>query len=183
MPDQPLDGGAIRGLLEEVADALPADGPQLTIVVAGGSLLALHGLRQTTADVDSIRRLDGELRKAVTTVAVRHGLDPAWLNDRSAAFAPATLREKDCPVLLQRGRLNVLGVPLSQVFLMKLYAARARDYDDLIVLWPRAGFRSPEQAASALADAFPHAPDDPHLADYVRVIAEAAQDRDAPSGG
>ncbi len=112
----------------------------------------------------------------MTTVAVRHGLAPTWLNDRSAPFAPATLQDKDCPVLLQRGRLNVLGAPLSQVFLMKLYAARARDYDDLVVLWPRAGFRSPEEAASALFTAFPHAPDDPHLADYVRAIAEAAQD-------
>jgi hypothetical protein len=183
MPDQPLDGEVISALLEEVADALPADGPQLTIVIAGGSLLALHGLRQTTADVDSVKRLDEELRKAVTTVAVRHDLDPAWLNDRSAAFAPTTLQEKDCPVLLQRGRLAVLGAPLSQVFLMKLYAARARDYDDLVVLWPRAGFRSPEEAASALAAAYPHAPDDPHLADYVRAIAEAAQDGSAPTGG
>jgi len=176
MPDKPLHASLISALLAEVADALPTDGVQLTIVIAGGSLLALHGLRQTTADVDSIKRLDEELRTATTSVAARHGLDPTWLNDRSAPFAPATLQEKDCSVLLQRGRLNVLGAPLSQVFLMKLYAARARDYDDLVTLWPRAGFRSPEEAAAALFAAFPHAPDDPHLADYVRAIAEAAQD-------
>ncbi len=59
---------------------------------------------------------------------------------------------------------------------MKLYAARARDHDDLVALWPSSGFQSSEQAVSALFTAFPLAPEDAHLVDYVRVIAEAAQD-------
>jgi hypothetical protein len=71
---------------------------------------------------------------------------------------------------------------LSQVFVMKLSAARARHDDDLVVLWPP-GFRTSEDAASALAAAFPHAPDDPHLVDYVRAIAEAAPDASARTGG
>lgn len=174
MPDRPLDGRAIRAVLEQVAHELPREGPVHTLVIVGGSRLALQGLRDTTADVDSVRRLDAELEAAVRAVAERNGLHPSWLNDRSAPFAPATLRESDCPVLLQSGRLRVLGAPLSQVFLMKLYAARARDYDDLVALWPRIGFASPEAAADAFRGGFPHAPDDPYLSQFVSEIAEAS---------
>ena len=59
-----LDGDAIKRLVTEVADEL-AGTEQHTIVVVGGSLLAWHGLRETTRDVDSIRRIDDDLRDAV----------------------------------------------------------------------------------------------------------------------
>lgn len=174
MPDRPLDGPAIRAVLEKVAQELSAEGAVHTIVIVGGSLLAMQGLRHTTVDVDSVRRLDPELLAAVRAVAARRDLSPSWLNDHSAPFAPATLREQDCSLLLEAGRLRVLGAPLSQVFLMKLYAARARDYDDLVVLWPRAGFASPAAAATAFRAAFPHAPEDPYLSAFVGDIAEAS---------
>jgi hypothetical protein len=61
-------------------------------------------------------------------------------------FRPGTFQEQECEVLLDRGRLLVLGAPLDQVFLMKLYAARAPDYDDLVRLWPRCAFGTPEKA-------------------------------------
>jgi len=47
----------IRDYLDEVADALQPGSPRRTIILAGGSLLAWYGLRDTTADVDSIRPL------------------------------------------------------------------------------------------------------------------------------
>lgn len=126
--------------------------------------------------MDCVRHLDDELQTAVLAVAERHGLDPAWLNDRSAPFMPRTHRDRDCELLIQAGRLRVLGAPLSQVFLMKLYAARARNYDDLVTLWPRAGFTSPEAAADAFHAAFPHAPEDPYLSDFVRELAQTTDD-------
>src|ERR687889_2581814 len=90
VPDSPLDGGLIREYLREVADELPAWVPQHEVVLVGGSLLAWHGLRASTHDVESVRRLDEELRLAVAAVARRHDLAPRWLNDSAAAFAPAT---------------------------------------------------------------------------------------------
>lgn len=53
MPDRPLGADAIEHLLGEVADELPDDGRQRQFVVAGGALLALHGLRDATRDVAS----------------------------------------------------------------------------------------------------------------------------------
>ena len=62
---------------------------------------------------------------------------------------------------------------------MKLYAARDRDLDDLRALWPLAGFGSPQQAAEQLWQAYPHAPDDPYLANFSAGIAGTT----APGGG
>jgi len=56
-----LDGDTIRALVGEVADRLPPQGPQQLLVVAGRSLLAWHGLRASTRDVDSLRPLAAEL--------------------------------------------------------------------------------------------------------------------------
>lgn len=47
---------------------------------------------------------------------------------------------------------------------MKLYAARDRNLDDMRALWPLASFGSPQQAAEQFWHAYPHAPEDPYLA-------------------
>lgn len=57
---------------------------------------------------------------------------------------------------------------------MKLYAGRDRDIDDLLTLWPVSGFRTPEEAAEMFRCAYPHAPDDPYLASWVKRIADMA---------
>jgi hypothetical protein len=167
-----LDGQAIRALVGEVADRLPLEGPQRLVVLAGGSLLAWHGLRESTRDVDSLRPLDTELARAADEVGAAHGLAAGWLNARAAAFIPLTLHVEDCAVLLDHPRLRVLGAPLDQVFLMKLYAARDRDLDDLRALWPIAGFGSAQHAAEQFWRAYAHAPDDPYLANFIADIAE-----------
>jgi hypothetical protein len=89
------------------------------------------------------------------------------LNDSSAAFRPQTFVERDCEVLLDRARLLVLGAPLRQVFVMKLFAARVRtrDYDDMVAMWPGCGFDSAEQAVELYRAAYPHEVEDPYLVD------------------
>ena len=104
------------------------------VILAGGSLLAWHGLRAATRDVDSLRTVDPELAHAVAEVARIHDLAPEWLNHRAAMFTPATLTPADCVQLDVHPRLTVLGAPLDQVFVMKLYAARDRDLEDLRIL-------------------------------------------------
>jgi hypothetical protein len=140
--DIPLNASRILAYLSEVADALPPTGPRHTIVVVGGSLLALRGLRQSTLDVVTVARIEAELADAVASVARVHDLAPAWLNGASAPFRPQTFVQADCEILLDRPRLLVLGAPLRHVFMMKLFAARVRtrDYDDLVALWPECGF-------------------------------------------
>jgi hypothetical protein len=166
-----LDGDTIRRYLFEVADLLE-EGPPRVLVVVGGSLLALHGLRASTRDVDSIRALDDSLRRAAATVAVRHGLEESWLNDRAAMFWPVGLTEQMCAPLLEHERLLVLEPPFRFVFVMKLEANRRADWPDLRQLWPACGFESAEQAAELWRAAYPYKDPDPYLADYIRSLTQ-----------
>jgi hypothetical protein len=171
---EPLGHAQIRTYLLEVADALPAGGPQQLIVVVGGALLAWHGLRATTRDVDVVQRLDAELRDAVLVVAERHGLAPRWLNDDASRFVPRTLDVAECEVLGDHPRLRVLGAPLQQVFLMKMFSARAPDRDDLVAIWPHLGL-TPEQVVEGFWEAYPAAPPDEYLLAWISDIAAESE--------
>ncbi len=161
--------GAVAKILEENHVR------QSTLIVVGGSFLALHSLREATGDVDTISKITRSMREAVNQVAANRGLEPDWLNDRARPFAPDGLRTNACEVLLEHPRLLVLGPPADFVFLMKLYAARAPDYDDMIALWPRCSFSTPDDAVDRFYAAYPHDTPDPHLTEFVAGIAEAAR--------
>jgi hypothetical protein len=182
--DRLLDGDRIRAHLAEVAAALPTGRPQHRLILVGGSLLAWHGLRDSTRDVDSVAALDATLRHAVETVAARHGLAPRWLNDHARPFAPQTLREQDCDLLADLPSLLVLGAPLDQVFLMKLHATRVRtsDVEDMVALWPKTGFASASQAVALYYEAYPLAEEDPFLAAYVADLTGAPEHTEPAPG-
>jgi hypothetical protein len=167
MPEIALTGEQIRQYLLEVAQALPSSARRQTLIVVGGSLLAMHDLRDTTVDADSVLRLTQELLTAAARVARAHDLSETWLNDRAAMFAPATLREADCSLLIDHPRLLVLGAPLRQIFLMKLYAYREPDRDDLLRIRHLCGFTSPQEVAAEFHEAYPHVEQDPYLVDLV----------------
>jgi Nucleotidyltransferase of unknown function (DUF6036) len=177
LPDVPLDAPAIREHLTAVAEELGSVGDTLTIIVVGGALLALQDLRDATTDVDCMTRLTAELKEAVATVAARYGLSPRWLNDAALPFLPANFDKSQCNPILSHLRLVVLGVPLEQIFLMKLYGARTRDIEDLIAIWPSCQFESPNQVANLFRDAYPHAPEDEFLAQFIVEISQSATSR------
>ena len=139
------------------------------MVLTGGSLLATAGLRLTTDDADSVRQMTEALHAAAEVVAAEHDLKPTWLNDRAAPFAPVTLQETDCSLLLDHPRLLVLGAPLRQVFLMKMFARRPVDLDDLAELWEPCRFSSVQAAVAEFYLAYPHEEDDPYLARWLAV--------------
>ncbi len=174
MSQAPLSGDEIRGYLAEVAEELGADGPTRTVILVGGALLALRGFRDATHDVDTTRVLDAEIAEAVAAVAERHDLAPAWLNANAAPFLPATFDESECEMLFEASRLRVLGAPLDQIFVMKLYAGRAQDREDMISIWSHTGFTRAEAAAAVFWAAYPHSPADEFLVDFITEIAQEA---------
>lgn len=174
-PDGLLDGDDVRRLVNEVADELAVAGPQRTLIIVGGSLLAWHGLRDATEDVDTIRPLDAELKSAVAAVAARHELSVTWLNDDATAFAPFTLDPERCEPLAEHPTLRVLGLPLRDVFLMKLRRADPADLNDMRVLWPHVSkdFGTARHILEAFYEAFPDEPADEYLAHF--VVTELAR--------
>jgi len=172
-----FDESSIRASFVAVADRLEElDAPAGLLIVVGGSFMALHGLRDSTHDIDTVNRISASIRAAADEVARARGFEPDWLNDRAAGFAPFGLDEDECELLYEYRRLRVLGPPPDYVFLMKLYAARGGpDHDDMVALWPLCSFASADDAATRFAAAYPHAPSDPHLAEYITEIeGEAA---------
>jgi hypothetical protein len=180
-PDGLLDGDDIKRLVNEVAVELGPLSPQRTLVIVGGSLLAWHDLREATRDVDTIVRLDDELRLAVAVVAARHELSVSWLNDHAAAFRPAVFELERCELLVEHPALLVLGLPLRDVFLMKLRRADPADLNDMRALWPHVSddFATARHIVAAFYTAFPHEPADEYLAEF--VVGELARgDIDVP---
>jgi hypothetical protein len=174
--ERALSGAEIVALVTEVADRLASQGHQHTVIVVGGSLLAWHGLRDTTKDVDCVSSLDDELRSAVALVAQEHDLELDWLNAHAAGFAPVTLEPSACTILLERPRLRVLGAPIRYVFLMKMYRGLPRDLDDLVAMWPHVAITSAEAIVEEFYEAFPHEELDPYLDELVYHAAERAGD-------
>jgi hypothetical protein len=148
--------------------------PHQSLVVVGGSYLALIDLREATHDVDTISRLDAAFRQASDAVADEMGLPHGWINDNAAAFAPIGLTEEHCSVAFAGAALSILVPSPDWVFLMKLYAGRTVDKRDMVRLWPSAGLSSPGQAVERYWDAYPHAVEDEYLVDYVAEIAAQA---------
>lgn len=110
------------------------------------------------------------MQTAAADVALVHDLNASWLNAAAAPYAPVTLREADCSVLLDHPRLRVLGAPLQQVFVMKMFANRPVDLPDLAAMWPVCGFASVDEAASAFYAGYPMENTDPHLAHWLAGV-------------
>lgn len=171
-----LDLDEIIASLRALAQELGPGTQQHVVVLVGGAVMALHGLRPATRDVDSARHLDGELLAAAARVARQRELPEGWLNARALPWRPQTLYEEVCAVVTEHPRLLVLAAPLREVFLMKLISLRARDTADLADLWPHAGFATPEDAVTVLYEqAYPGEDPDPYLAEFLRGLV-------APSG-
>ncbi|MEJ7722485.1 MAG: hypothetical protein WKF58_19555 [Ilumatobacteraceae bacterium] len=103
MPGRPLDRDDLLELFAELSAELHAE-QTVEVIIAGGSFMALRQLRETTEDVDSVRRLAPEfatlspglppLRPCSvarrSAVALRHGLD-----DRHRPSLPCSLPGDD----------------------------------------------------------------------------------------
>ena len=171
------DRSDLEALFVELGRELLELGAVAEVVMVGGSWLLWHTQRAATRDVDSAKRLDGAVVDAARRVAAQHDLADDWLNDRAAMFWPADADFADCEVVLETGGLIVKVPHARVVFVMKLYRALPQDYEDMVLLWPSCGFVDPADAADAFGRAYPHAPDDEHLNDYIEGIAAESANR------
>jgi hypothetical protein len=124
--------------------------------------------------VDSARRFESDLSEAVNLVGARHDLGDDWLNERAAPFWPATASYDECDLVFEHPALTVRRPSPEVIFVMKLYRADPPDRDDLVLLWPLCRFADPGDAAEAFRRAYPHAPDDPEIEDYIAEMAREA---------
>ena len=172
------DRHELEALFDDLAEELVELGKRVEIVMVGGAWMIWHSQRVSTRDVDSARRFDSDLSQAIDRVGARHDLPKGWLNDAAAAFWPTTASYDDCELIYQQPVLDVRSPAPDVIFVMKLYRADPQDREDLVLLWPSCSFNDPDDAADAYKLAYPHAPEDEHLADFIADVA-----RDASSTG
>lgn len=130
------------------------------------------GLRDTTADVDSVSALPPDLLDAAREVAREMGIKETWLNANALPWKPDNLDVAACIDFLSRESLRVVGVPPDALLLMKLNRSSEADQADMRRLWPRCTFATVHEAALAFRDAYPTEEPDPFLADHLLQILE-----------
>ena len=153
------DRDRLVALFDELGQELAELDATAEVVMVGGSWLLWHTQRAATDDVDSAKRLDDTVTLAVRRLSARHALDADY---------------EDCTTAHVAGGLTVRVPSASVIFLMKLYRAHPQDYEDMVLLWPHCDFDDPAAAAAAFRRAYPHAPDDEFLPDYIEGIAREA---------
>ena len=164
----------LEALFGELAQELSQMGISAEIVMVGGAWMLWHSHRLSTRDVDSARKFDLGLRQAVDRVGTRHELPERWLNDDAAPFWPSTASFDDCELIYETPSLCVRSPDPNVIFVMKLYRADPQDREDLVVLWPLCDFSDADDAANTFRLAYPHAPEDEYLADYIADVAHDA---------
>lgn len=164
----------IRHLLGAIADEM-GDGPPVELIVSGGAYMALHGIRESTQDIDSATALDSEIAAAAHRVSQRLGMPGHTLNSNAKAFTSSADLYTGRTVLFQQGRLIVCGPSPETVLLLKLRASRPqRDEHDIINLFPLCNFASISEIADRYAEAFPEEPHDEFLPSHIAKLAERA---------
>lgn len=162
-------------LFDELDAELSKLGAEAEIVMVGGAWMLWQELRASTRDVDSARRLEAKVRDAVSRIGELHDLSTTWLNDAASAFWPSGADLDDCAVAYEGAALVVRAPTPEVVFVMKLYRSSPQDREDMVAIWPLCDFANAAAARDAFVDAYPHAPDDPHLADHIADIAQDAE--------
>jgi len=172
-----LSGEHIRRLVAELADHLRESNAEYRLVIAGGALLAWHGLRESTHDVDSLTHLDETIQTAIADIAAQQDLAANWLNHNARPFTPATLATESCADIFTSPSLTLLGVPLHVLFIMKLHRANRADVADMITLWPlvRPDFSSFDDVVRRYHAAYPMAQEDEYLRSFIEEIAHEAE--------
>jgi hypothetical protein len=165
----------IQQCFNEVASQLGDIGSQHTIVLVGGSVLALRGIRESTEDVDTISEIDNELRRAIDAVAQQLKLNDRWLNNSARPFAPENINLAHCETMFENKRLRVLSASLKQLLLMKINSARTNDILDILLLWPHTGFANSDEVMSEYQLAYPHANEDEFLGEWLQQLIARAQ--------
>lgn len=110
------------------------------VIVGGAAAVLCHWLSRTTGDIDVV---DADPRLATLSSAIREvaedlGLPANWLNDSAKGFAdvlPPDYRDR-LSLVGQFGALRVLTVSRQDFILLKLFAFRDTDFEDLQALQP-----------------------------------------------
>ena len=144
----------IRKYLTELDDELRAMDVKGEASLFGGAVMCLvYDARPATKDVDAIFKPTSEIRKAIVTIADRHGLNANWFNDAVKGYWV----EHEEKVLLDLPNLTVFVPEADYMLAMKSIAARDSTYDreDVRILIDVLGLTKPEEVFAVIEKYYP----------------------------
>ena len=155
MPE--LTKSDIHRLFELLNQELAGSSTHAELFLVGGAVMCLaYGARAATEDVDALFRPSTTVRQAAARVAVRAGLDDAWLNDGVKGFMSA---QGDFAPFLELGHLSVMVAQPAYLLAMKCLAMRIgaefHDEEDIRYLLRHLDVRSYDAATSLIAKYYP----------------------------
>ena len=144
-----------RELFEELSEGLAQHGVSAQLFVIGGAAMALaYDAGRFTRDVDAVFEPTGIVRYLTARLGARHGLQDDWINDAAKGFLPG--QDQGARTVFETDNLLVQVVSVEYLLALKLYSGRsARDTDDAVNLWNRAGYTKAEQGVALLERTYP----------------------------
>ena len=149
-------------LLAEVDAVLAATTPQgtaYTLFTVGGFVMGRNTASRLTQDIDVATAIPAPVAAAAATVAARHGMNPAWLNDQVREMIQAQV-PVDRFVELYRGRhLVTYGADDELMLALKLMSGRDRDISDIVDLALQTRRTTPDDLLDAWDGLYGSVPD------------------------
>lgn len=144
----------ITQYLTELNDELRLMDIKGEVSLFGGAVMCLvYDARPATKDVDAIFKPTAEIRKAIVSIAHRHGLNENWFNDAVKGY---WVEHKE-QVLFDLPNLTVFVPEPDYLLAMKSIAARdaSFDRDDVRTLINVLGLTKPEEVFSIIEKYYP----------------------------
>lgn len=145
----------LRGLFEELSEGLAQRGVTAQLFVIGGAAMALaYDSDRFTRDVDAVFEPTDVIRDLTARIAACHGLQDDWINDAAKGYLPS--QDPDACTVFETDNLLVQVASVEYLLALKLYSGRAaRDMDDAVNLWNRAGYTKAQQGTALLERTYP----------------------------
>ena len=130
---------------------------KLEIVVYGGSAFALHGLRNSSADID-VEIIGGELNLEVQQIINKVGrdydLNKDWFNDQVSIMLPEKIKKSKKINYISLSNLKVKVPVLEELLAMKVIAGRDKDNKDIELLLNRLGIHEKDKIVKIVENYF-----------------------------
>ena len=127
-----LDPADVRRILTALVEELALqDGVGSVFVIGGAAMSLLHDERRSTTDIDGWIVSTADVASVVRRVQARWGLEDDWFSAHAQGLLPPIAGAEMFAPMHSVGGVTLYVAEPRALLAMKLFAARAKDQDDI----------------------------------------------------
>ena len=130
---------ALLAEVDEVLSSTTGEGTAYLLYTVGGFVLGRDIKTRLTQDIDVATTLPTPVVEAADEVALRHRMNPAWLNDQVSEMIQAEVPAARFEEIYRGRHLVVYGADDELLLALKLMSGRPQDIPDIVYLALRTG--------------------------------------------